>query len=110
MHIDLKTKMKVLQEYTSKTLRVKDIWEANAIWVRSLFNIIHECKSINETSSLNERNDCRKRLLKEKVKVNAQKFDNQRVPFSSNNILKEISKDDNTEATISLSVRYSRKI
>ena len=91
--------MKVLQEYTSKTLRVKDIWEANAIWVRSLFNIIHECKSINETSSLNERNDCRKRLLKEKV--NAQKFDNQRVPFSSNNILKEISKDDNIDVTIS---------
>ena len=68
MHIDLKTKMKVLQEYKSKTLRVKDIWEANAIWVRSLFYIIHECKSINETSSFNEHNDCRKRLLKNKSK------------------------------------------
>ena len=52
MHIDLKTKMKVLQEYTSNTLRVKDIWEAKAIWVRSLFNIIHEWKSINEQAPL----------------------------------------------------------
>ena len=48
-HIYLKLKKKNFNEYSSKLLAIKDIWNNNKILIRSLYNIVHEWRS-NEKS------------------------------------------------------------
>ena len=53
--LNLKLKKKIFDEYSSKFLSTKDIWNNNKISIRSIYNIIHEWRSNekNENSQLN---------------------------------------------------------